>query len=363
MSSSLGHAEILGLAGESGSGKSMTTLAILGLAHTVGATVSGSITLDGQELTGLARNAARDQGPQDRRDLPEPGNRLQPGVPGRHHRHQSAAASWRIQIRGGRPGGRGDAPGAALPGPDAPVSVPALRRPVAASGDCARASRCAPRSCSPTSRPARSTSPFRPRCSTCCVICANRLGMSILFISHDLAVVAELCDRIAVMRQGLIVEQGPASQVLAAPADPYTAELLESVPKLGSRNVTAANGACGPPLLRISDLTVRFGPVQAVNGVSLTYRGPVRPRPSRRERLRQVDRRPDDPPAGAFVRRQHYLRGLRRNVRSAAPRSRPTAGTFRSSSRIRTTAWTPGCESAPRSARPCALTMLCRAAP
>ena len=43
----VGEAEIVGLAGESGSGKSMTTLAVLGLAHTVGATVRGSIRLDG----------------------------------------------------------------------------------------------------------------------------------------------------------------------------------------------------------------------------------------------------------------------------------------------------------------------------
>src|ERR1700745_4398211 len=56
----LGEAEIVGLAGESGSGKSMTTLAILGLAHTVGATVSGSIQLDGTELTGLSQRALRD---------------------------------------------------------------------------------------------------------------------------------------------------------------------------------------------------------------------------------------------------------------------------------------------------------------
>ena len=46
-------AEIVGLAGESGSGKSMTTLAVLGLANTVGATVAGSIKLDGRELVGL----------------------------------------------------------------------------------------------------------------------------------------------------------------------------------------------------------------------------------------------------------------------------------------------------------------------
>ena len=55
----LGQAEIVGLAGESGSGKSMTTLAILGLAHTVGATVSGSIQLDGAELLPLGRRRLR----------------------------------------------------------------------------------------------------------------------------------------------------------------------------------------------------------------------------------------------------------------------------------------------------------------
>ena len=55
----LGEAEIAGLAGESGSGKSMTTLAILGLAHTVGATVSGSIRLDGTELTGQSQRELR----------------------------------------------------------------------------------------------------------------------------------------------------------------------------------------------------------------------------------------------------------------------------------------------------------------
>jgi len=55
-------------------------------------------------------------------------------------------------------------------------------------------------------------------------------GLAYLFISHDIAVVAHLCSRIAVMREGRVVEVGPTESVLAAPADPYTRRLLDAVP-------------------------------------------------------------------------------------------------------------------------------------
>jgi ABC-type oligopeptide transport system ATPase subunit len=57
-----------------------------------------------------------------------------------------------------------------------------------------------------------------------------RLGMSYLFVSHDLNVVRLLCDRVIVMRTGRIVEEGSSEQVLSDPKDDYTKELLTAIP-------------------------------------------------------------------------------------------------------------------------------------
>jgi ABC-type glutathione transport system ATPase component len=59
-------------------------------------------------------------------------------------------------------------------------------------------------------------------------------GMAVLFISHDLAVIAELCDRVAVMQFGRIVEEGATAQVLGEPVDDYTRRLVAAVPKIGA---------------------------------------------------------------------------------------------------------------------------------
>jgi peptide/nickel transport system ATP-binding protein len=59
----------------------------------------------------------------------------------------------------------------------------------------------------------------------------DETGMGVLFISHDLGVVGQLCERVAVMYRGRIVETGRAERVLADPQHPYTKALLESIPR------------------------------------------------------------------------------------------------------------------------------------
>jgi oligopeptide/dipeptide ABC transporter ATP-binding protein len=63
----------------------------------------------------------------------------------------------------------------------------------------------------------------------------ERLGMAILLITHDLGVVAEMVDEVAVMYAGRIVERGPVADVFAEPQHPYTEALLRSIPRVGMR--------------------------------------------------------------------------------------------------------------------------------
>jgi peptide/nickel transport system ATP-binding protein len=110
----------------------------------------------------------------------------------------------------------------------------------------------------------------------------GRHGTAILFITHDFGVVAEIADRVAVMRQGKLVEQGPANDVLQRPRHEYTRALLAAVPSLTPRHV-APNGlvqSADRSLLSVSGVEKTYAsrsgrfapgrrPVPAVAGVSL----------------------------------------------------------------------------------------------
>ncbi len=230
----LGAGEVLGLAGESGSGKSMTALAVLGLAGTLGARVSGSVRLDGRELLGLPEAELRAvRGSRIAMIFQSPVASLDPlvrvgelfvralrlhGVPSRAAARELAARAleevllpaellrrYPHQLSGGQ------AQRVAI------AMALALRSEVLLADE--------PTSALDVTVQAEILEILRKL--------RRERGMGILFISHDLAVLAELCDRIAVMREGRIVEEGPAARVLASPRHPYTRELVGSVPRVG----------------------------------------------------------------------------------------------------------------------------------
>ena len=74
-------------------------------------------------------------------------------------------------------------------------------------------------------------------------------GLAIIFITHDFGVVGQLCDRVAVMYAGQIVEEGPTEAVLRSPQHPYTSRLIDCVPNLGGgqRKLAAIPGL--PPVV------------------------------------------------------------------------------------------------------------------
>ncbi|WP_321333428.1 ABC transporter ATP-binding protein [Breoghania sp.] len=80
---------------------------------------------------------------------------------------------------------------------------------------------------------------------------------AVLFITHDMGVVAEIADTVHVMRDGAIVESAPAGQLLRAPEQDYTRTLLKAVPSLAPRPARAA--ADGPPVLEVDGLGKLYG--------------------------------------------------------------------------------------------------------
>ncbi|AYD64035.1 ABC transporter ATP-binding protein [Achromobacter sp. B7] len=105
-------------------------------------------------------------------------------------------------------------------------------------------------------------------------------GMGVMFVTHDFGVVAEIAHRVAVMEKGVLVEQGPAEDVLNRPRHPYTQRLIAAVPhRRGEERVATANDA---PVLEVIDLKKTYvighgwlggkREVHAVDGVSFSVR-------------------------------------------------------------------------------------------
>jgi ABC-type glutathione transport system ATPase component len=235
----IGAAETLALVGESGSGKSTTGLAAVGLLRPV----SGRVLLDGSDLAGLKGGELRRARAQAHMVFQNPSESLNP----RRSIGWSIAEPLRSQ---GRPPAETTARvdellnevglGAALAGLYPHELSGGQRQRVG----IARALASRPRLVvcdEPTS--ALDVSVQAQIINLLLRLQADH-GTALLFISHDLAVVESIAHRVAVMRQGRIVEAGPAGTILAAPQHPYTQTMLASVPtgrqrQPGDRNTLA----------------------------------------------------------------------------------------------------------------------------
>jgi peptide/nickel transport system ATP-binding protein len=234
VSFNIGKGEILGVVGESGSGKTTSALAVLGMAHP-GAHVSGGvITVKGRLVqlsnpkeTALLRGRYISYVPQ------SPGTALNPSM-----RIEAALKEMQRRSPGSRQLGRAESSsliGLALEKVDLPRDRDFIRRfPHQLSGGQQQ------RICIAMALLSGAEVIILDEPTTGLDVITQRsvinelkrlredLGLSMLYISHDLAVVSQLADRVAVMYSGSIVELGSVKEVLRSPAHPYTRCLLES---------------------------------------------------------------------------------------------------------------------------------------
>ena len=243
--------EALGLVGESGSGKSVTWLAALGLLPR-NARVSGSVRLDGREILGAAAaELDRIRGGRVAMIFQDPASALNPVLTIRRQLCESLALHRDLS---------GDAVKAEARQLLDLVGIPDAARRLEAyphefsGGQVQRIMIAMALAGNPdlliadeptTALDATIQAQILELLSTI----RREMGMAMVLISHDLGVVAENCDRVAVMYAGRIVEEAPANQLFADPVHPYAQGLIGALPPLDGprRRLTAIPGTVPDP--------------------------------------------------------------------------------------------------------------------
>ena len=276
----LAPGETLAIVGESGSGKTLTGLAVMGLLPAAVTPVAGSIMLTGQD--GVARDLLRLPEPELRalrgRDLAmifqDPSSSLNPLVRvgtqvaeslrahGTHDGVQDRVVALLRQV--------------GLPDPE--------RAAVAYPHELSGGQRQRAMIAAAIANHPRLLLADEPTTALDVTVQAQILtllaelkraegGMGMVFVTHNLAVVAEIADRVAVMYAGEVVEEGPAAEVFAAPRHPYTAALIESTPEGDAERLSAIPGAVPQPWAMPSGC--RFAPRCAMAEPACTAAAPA----------------------------------------------------------------------------------------
>jgi peptide/nickel transport system ATP-binding protein len=233
VSFSVDRGQVLGLVGESGSGKSMTGYSLMGLIDPPGRIVSGSIVLDGVELTKLGAEAMRSmRGSRIAMIFQDPMMTLNPVLRIDVQMIEAIVAHEKVSESAARARAREALVMVGIPSPDerlnayphqfsggmrqrVAIAIALLNKPDVIIAD-------------------EPTTALDVTIQGQILYEMQRLtretGTALVWITHDLSVIAGLADRVSVMYAGRIVEQGTVEEVLAAPRHPYTRGLLDSVP-------------------------------------------------------------------------------------------------------------------------------------
>ena len=247
------HGECLGVIGESGSGKSVTALSVMGLvASPPGVITGGAVRFRGEDLIGAPyETLRRNRGDRVAYVFQDPlstlhplyrvGQQLAETIRSHHNLSKAQAGARAIQLLND-------------------VRIPNAERRVddypheMSGGMRQRVGIAMALANEPDVIIADEPTTALDVTVQAQILCLlddlrRERGLAIIFITHDFGVVAQLCDRIAVMYAGRIVEEGPTQAVLDAPAHPYTRRLIACVPELGGgrRELAAIPGL--PPVL------------------------------------------------------------------------------------------------------------------
>jgi peptide/nickel transport system ATP-binding protein len=266
VSIAVGPGEILGLVGESGSGKTTLALALLGYARPGCRIVTGSVDVAGMRLTGLSETEARSRRgrvvsyvPQDPAAALNPSLRVGDAVGDVAEEHGGGSGRGRVLEALGR------------------VHLPAdaafaRRYPHELSGGqqqrvtIATALVCEPAAVVMDEPTTGLDVVTQARILEEVERLRSERGIAVVYVSHDLAVVASIADRVAVMYEGRIVEEGDATQVITRPRHEYTQRLVASIPQLVERRPVRSEA--GTEILTVDRLGAAHGRVPVVDDVS-----------------------------------------------------------------------------------------------
>ncbi|MEM9148184.1 MAG: ABC transporter ATP-binding protein [Pseudomonadota bacterium] len=230
--------EVLGLVGESGSGKSVTGFSIIGLIDPPGQVVGGSVRFHGEELVGASEERLRQlRGNRIAMIFQDPMMTLNPVLRVDTQMIEAIRAHERISARAARARAREGLAKVGIPSPDerlaayphqlsggmrqrVAIAIAFLNRPDLIIAD-------EPTTALDVTIQAQIIHEAQELC--------RATGTAMIWITHDLAVVAGLADRIAVMYAGRCVEAGATDDVIDRPRHPYTVGLLGSVPSANRR--------------------------------------------------------------------------------------------------------------------------------